>query len=31
MLTGIKGYAKPIEHQFEMHMRYDGKDKDAVN
>jgi hypothetical protein len=31
MLIGINGYANPIEHQFEAHMKYDGKNKDAVN
>jgi hypothetical protein len=31
MLFKIKGYVKPIEHQFEVHMVYDGKNKDTIN
>jgi hypothetical protein len=27
MLIEIKGYAKPIKHQFKAHMGYDGKEK----
>jgi hypothetical protein len=31
ILVKIKGYVKPIEHQLEAHMGYDGKNEDAVN
>jgi hypothetical protein len=31
MLIKIKGYAKPAEHQLEMHMGYDGKNEHVVN
>jgi hypothetical protein len=31
MLVEIKGYAKPIECQLEMHMGYDGKNEDTIN
>jgi len=31
MLVEIKGYAKPIERQFEAHMGYNGKNKDVVD
>jgi hypothetical protein len=31
MLIEIKGYAKPIEQQLEVHMGYDGKNEDMVN
>jgi hypothetical protein len=31
MLVKIKGYVKLVEHQFEVHMGYDGKNKDMVN
>ncbi len=31
MLIEIKEYAKPIKHQLEVHMEYDGKNKDAIN
>jgi hypothetical protein len=30
MLIEIKGYAKPIKCQFEVHMGYDGKNEDAI-
>jgi hypothetical protein len=31
MLIEIKGYAKLVEHQFEVHMGYDDKNEDAIN
>jgi hypothetical protein len=31
MLIEIKGYTKPIEHQFEEHMEYDDMNEDKVN
>jgi len=31
MIIKIKGYAKPVEHQLEVHTRYDGKNEDVVN
>jgi hypothetical protein len=31
MLVKIKGYAKPIERQFEAHMGYDGKNEDTID
>jgi hypothetical protein len=31
MLIEIKGYTKPIEHQFKKHMGYDGMNEDKVN
>jgi hypothetical protein len=31
MLIEIKGYPKPVEHQLEKHMEYDGMNKDEVN
>jgi hypothetical protein len=31
MLIEIKGYTKPIEHQFKKHMGYDGRNEDEVN
>ncbi len=31
MWIKIKGYAKFVERQFEVHMGYDGKNKDMVN
>ncbi len=31
MLIEIKGYTKPIEHQLEEHMEYDGMNEDKVN
>jgi hypothetical protein len=30
MLIEIKGYAKPIKHQLEKHMEYDGINKDEI-
>jgi hypothetical protein len=30
MLIKIKGYAKPTEHQLEVHMEYDGKNEDTI-
>jgi hypothetical protein len=31
MLIKIKGYVNPIARQLEVHMGYDGKNKDAIN
>jgi hypothetical protein len=31
MLIEIKGYAKPIKHQFDTHMGHDGKNEDKIN
>jgi hypothetical protein len=31
MLIEITRYAKPIEHQLEVHMEYDDKNEDAIN
>jgi hypothetical protein len=31
MLIEIKRYVKHVKHQFEAHMEYDGKNKDAIN
>jgi hypothetical protein len=31
MLIKIKGYAKLVEHQFKMHMGYDGKNEYVIN
>jgi hypothetical protein len=31
MLIEVKGYVKPIGHQLEVHMGYDGKNEDTIN
>ncbi len=31
MLIKIKEYAKPVKHQLEEYMKYDGMNKDEVN
>jgi hypothetical protein len=31
LLVEIKGYVKPVEHQFKVHVGYDGKNEDVVN